>query len=266
MSETAPILAVDGFEGPLDWIVAMARTQRIDLASLSIVALMEAFATTLEAALRQRPHSRAPDLARWAVWTVMAADLAQLRSRLCLPHDFPGAEAACAAAEALRRQWMRRAETTAAADWLQRRPALGHDVFARGLPAVAHPPEATYDDDMPVAGGDITDLLRACLVALALPPDIGIYRPAVSLLWSVSAATDRMIALLAARPEGADLTTFLPPIARTPNRPLQARAALAATMRAALELSRSGVVTLHQAAPWQTITVHPKGITLQESI
>ena len=51
---SAPVLAVDGFEGPLDWLLEMAQARKIDLARLSIVALIDAFATALEAALARR--------------------------------------------------------------------------------------------------------------------------------------------------------------------------------------------------------------------
>ncbi len=50
-SATSPVLAVDGFEGPLDWLLEMARTRKIDLARLSILALVEAFAGAMEGAL-----------------------------------------------------------------------------------------------------------------------------------------------------------------------------------------------------------------------
>ncbi len=70
----APVLAVDGFEGPLDWLLDLARTRRIDLARLSIVALVEAFEAALTAALAT-PDLRPMLLGRWGDWLVMAADL-----------------------------------------------------------------------------------------------------------------------------------------------------------------------------------------------
>ncbi len=128
----------------------------------------------------------------------MAAQLTELRSRLLRPDDAPAAQTEQAEAEALRRHWVLRTEM-AAADWLERRPQLGRQVFARGRPEAGqgaglagtragHDPEdglaegaaadAAADagavrarDEAPVEGGDITDLLRACLVALRLPPD-----------------------------------------------------------------------------------------------
>jgi chromatin segregation and condensation protein Rec8/ScpA/Scc1 (kleisin family) len=80
---------VDGFTGPLDWPLAMVRANRIDLARLSIAALIEAFAQ----ALADRHFFR---IEHWAVWTVMAATLTDLWSWLLLPNDAPEARAAAA--------------------------------------------------------------------------------------------------------------------------------------------------------------------------
>ena len=71
-----PVLSVDGFEGPLDWLLELVRTHRLDLSRLSIVALMEAFATALEQSLQRGIAGRtASSLSRWADWLVMAATL-----------------------------------------------------------------------------------------------------------------------------------------------------------------------------------------------
>ena len=91
---TSPMLAVDGFEGPLDWLLELAHARKVDLTRLSILALVEAFADALEAALTRTPDVPAPDLTQWAAWTVMAAHLAELRSRLLLPADAPEARTA----------------------------------------------------------------------------------------------------------------------------------------------------------------------------
>jgi segregation and condensation protein A len=64
----------------------------------------------------------------------MAASLTELWSRLKLPASAPGARAAAAEAEALRRRLISRAESEAAATWLAQRPHLGQDVFRRGQP------------------------------------------------------------------------------------------------------------------------------------
>ena len=110
----APALRVEGFEGPLDWLLEQARAGRVDLARLSVLALVEQCVAAVETALAQRRHgqgrgdgagSAAPvPLQRVADWAVMAAWLAELRSRLLLPEDNPQARAAQDEAEALRRQ------------------------------------------------------------------------------------------------------------------------------------------------------------------
>ena len=130
-ADGAPILSIDGFEGPLDWLLEMARAQKIDLARLSIAALIGAFTAALQNALAGQ-GGRLAQLGRWGDWLVMAATLTHLRSRLLLPADAPGSEAAEDEAEALRRQLVSRAHVHAAADWLERQPQLGRDVFGRG--------------------------------------------------------------------------------------------------------------------------------------
>ncbi len=265
---------MDGFEGPLDGLLAMARARKIDLARLSILALVEAFGAAMQAALQRASDAPAPDLARWATWTVMAAQLTELRSRLLRPADAPAARTALAEAEALRRHWVLRTQMAAATDWLERRPQLGREVFARGRPDTrtsgrpadaaellddheTNDPAAAAEDVPPVAGGDLTDLLRACLVALRLPPHAEADQPRRSPFWSMGDAAHRMTRLLATRPEGAALDAFLPKIAGAgAHRALHAGAAVAATLLAALELSRNGALTLQQDAPWQSIRVH----------
>jgi len=290
-SATSPILAVDGFEGPLDWLLALARARKVDLARLSILALVEAFAGAMEMALQREPSAPVADLARWAAWTVMAAQLTELRSRLLRPADAPAVETAVAEAEALRRQWALRTQMAAAADWLERRPQLGREVFARGRPEtgqgvrpvgsrtgyetgdgfteVVDATAGRAGDSEPVEGGDITELLRACLVALQLPPHAEADPPRRQPFWSISDAAHRIIQLLETGPEGAALDTFLPEIAEAgANRALHARAAMAATLVAALELNRNGALTLQQDAPWQPIRVQRQdggaGDTLSE--
>ena len=253
---TAPVLSIDGFEGPLDWLLAMARARRIDLARLSILDLVSAFEVALLAALaaaRNLETARAAPalaLARWGDWLVMAAELAWLRSRL-LAASAAEAKTALLQAEALRRQVMDRAVVMAAADWLDRRVQLGRDVFPRGLA-----PEARVTSR--VAGGDVVGLLRACLVALAVPADAGqaLQLPAPP-VWSVAQATARIRSLLPELgAEGAALTVFLPAISRDePQREMRCRAAVASTFLAGLELAREGDVELVQDGVQQSVTV-----------
>ena len=154
----------------------MARAGKLDLARLSIAALIGQFADALSVALADRAADR---IDHWAGWTVMAASLTELWSRLVLPADPVAARAAAAEAEALRRRPLARARMRDAADWLARRSQLGRDVFTRGMPA------ASGSD----RGSDLTDLLRACLVALHVPAvQAAAYRPRPPPLWRVSDA------------------------------------------------------------------------------
>ena len=240
----APVLSIDGFAGPLDWLLEMARARKIDLARLSIGALIEAFARAMQVALAGRDRSR---IGHWAAWTVMAATLTELRSRLLLPADAPAARAAAAEAEALRRQLLARAQMRLAADWLERRPQLGREVFARGMPEL-----------IPAGGvGDVTELLRACLVALRVPEEqAAAFRPKPPPLWRASDALSRLRSLLGVLPDGSPLQAFLPRLGtEQPGRALRARAALSSTLIAGLELARDGVLALEQEAAWTPVRV-----------
>jgi segregation and condensation protein A len=240
----APILSVDGFEGPLDWLLEMARAQKIDLARLSIAALIDSFATALAAALAGRDGA---PLARWGDWLVMAANLTWLRSRLLLPADAPEAKAAESEAEALRRRLVRRAAIGVAADWFERQPQLDRDVFARGRGERAARGRV----------GDITELLRACLLALHVPDEqAAAYRPRPPPLWSMGDAIARIETLIGTLPEGSSLAAFLPKIGDAePGRDLRCRAAVASTLIAGLELARGGALTLDQATTGSDIRV-----------
>jgi segregation and condensation protein A len=247
-TELAPVLSVDGFEGPLDWLLEMAQARKIDLARLSIVALVEAFATALEAALARRVRGRAAELGSWGAWLVMAASLAFLRSRLLLLSDSPEAKAAEDEAEALRHRLVSRAQVRAAADWLERRPQLGRDVFGCGT-------GGRRDDRGRV--GDITELLRACLIALRVPEQADADRPRPPPLWQVSDAIARLRQLLGELPDGSPLTAFLPNIGSAGTaRALRRRVAVSSTLVAGLELARTGALALDQDAPWTPIRVN----------
>jgi len=245
-TNSAPVLAVEGFEGPLDWLLEMAQAQKIDLTRLSIAALIEAFATALEAALARQTDGRAAELGRWGGWLVMAATLAFLRSRLLLPGDSPEAKAAADEAEALRRRLISRAQVRAAADWLERRRQLGQDVFGRGAGQRRH------SDGI----GDITELLRACLIALRVPEQADAYRARSAPLWQASDAIAHIRQLLDVLQDGSPLTAFLPVVDGVePGRALRHRVAISSTLVAGLELARTGTIALDQDTPWTSIRV-----------
>jgi segregation and condensation protein A len=255
---SAPVLAVYGFEGPLDWLLEMVQARKIDLGRLSIVALIDAFATSLDAALTRQTDGHAAELGRWGGWLVMAATLTFLRSRLLLPGDSPEAKAAVDEAEMLRHRLVSRAQMRAAADWLERRPQLGRDVFGRGTA------ERRGDGDRI---GDITELLRACLVALRVPEQAGADRLRPLLLWQVSDAIARMRQLLGALPGGSPLTAFLPEVdGADPGCALRHRVAVSSTLVASLELARTGTLVLDQDVPWTPIRVQHQDHRLAQGL
>ena len=242
----APVLSAEGVEGPLDWLLEMARAQKIDLAKLPIAALIGSFVAALDAAL-DRQAGGALDLARWGDWLVMAATLTQLRSRLLLPPDAAQAKVALSEAEALRRQLVQRAEMQVAADWLEQRPQLGREFFPRGQP----------EKRAGERGGDIADLLRACLKLLQVPAELAaVYRPRPPPFWLVSQAIARIEAVLGERPVGVEFAACLPAVGlEHPDRERRCRAAVASTLAASLELARQKRVDLGQEGDWGKISV-----------
>ena len=234
----APVLSAAGFEGPLDWLLDMVRAGNIDLARLPIAALIGSFADALEAALA-RPDGDPPVLSRWGDWLVMAATLTQLRSRLLLAEDPPEARAAADEAERSRRTLLGRFEISAAADWLERRPQLGREFFRRGRPERRAQPR----------GAEITDLLRACLVALRVPDEVAAsFRVCPLGFWKTAEALDHIQEVLAHRPAGGILGEFLPVIAPgLPEPGRRHRAAISSTLMASLELARRGSINVEQA-------------------
>ena len=139
------------------------------------------------------------------------------------------------------------ARTRAAADFLDRRVQLGYDAFRRGRP------EASATG----RGGDLTELLRACLPALLVPEGrVVALRPRPPPLWTVSDALTRVARLLSELPDGSPLAAYLPPIPQdVPTRALRCRAAMASTLIAGLERARDGALLLDQEADWVTIRV-----------
>src|SRR5947199_10822422 len=120
-------LRLDGFEGPMDLLLELARAQKVDLHRISILQLVEQYLAIIEGAHRVRL-----DLA--ADWLVMAAWLAWLKSRLLLPPGTEAAEEGEEAAEVLAGRLVELQAVRDLAVWLGERPQLGVDQFARGAP------------------------------------------------------------------------------------------------------------------------------------
>src|ERR1700743_2931583 len=126
--EPALFVDVEGFEGPLDALLSLARHQKVDLAKISILALADQYLAFIE-------QVRAMRLELGADHLVMAAGLAYLKSRLLLPAA-PGPEGMSAAemANALALRLRRLEAIRATAEKLFERPQLGRAGFGRGAP------------------------------------------------------------------------------------------------------------------------------------
>jgi len=227
---------VEGFSGPLDLLLELARRQKVDLARISILELVDRYLAWLEGARRRR-------LTLAADYLVTAAWLVYLKSRLLLPP--PADEAAVEEAGALRRRLSTLDAVKRAADWLAGRPRLGRERLPRGAP-----------ERLPVrrtgpVRADLAELVRAWFALAARAERRRVLRLAPRRLMSPEDALE----LLARRLTGHDwceLEAFLPP---EPADELARRAALASTLVAGLELARRGEVELHQPRPFGPLFV-----------
>ena len=241
-SPEAVHLVLDGFEGPLDLLLELARRQRVNLARISITTLVDQYLLAVTS-------KRRTDLIQAADWLVMAAWLTWLKSRLLLPTDPEEARDAEQAKQVLTQRLVELESVRTAADWLDGQPQLGWDMFERGYherPEAAVP-AATY-----------VMLLEACLdmlrLASARPAEV--YQPRRVVQWTPHQAMSRMEAILAEHPHGGDLLDFVPALpAGLPNRDQSLRVAISSTLIAGLELAREARVRLRQNAAFAPITV-----------
>ena len=232
------LLRLDGFEGPMDLLLDLARAQKVDLGKISILSLVEQYLAVIEGAQRIR-------LELAAEWLVMAAWLTWLKSRLLVPaaaDDAPedGALAAEALAERLRQMSVIRSLGA----WLCARPVLGQDVFRRGAPE----DHAEFDRSRIVL--ESGPFVRAYLAALRRCAKPARYTPRTLTLWTVQDALRRLRDLLGGKPDWISLESFLP---ANLTGSTERRAAVSSTLLASLEMARGGIVRLRQDAAFGPI-------------
>ena len=231
MTDAALVLDLDGYEGPIDLLLALAREQKVDLARISILELADQYLAFITAQRRLQLEVAADYL-------VMAAWLAYLKSRLLLPEppEDDAGPSAIELAEALAHRLRLLEAMQRAGATLMARPLLGRDVFARGAP------EGLATIDRPVFELSLYDLLRAYgdshrrqhgQVLTILP---SAYR-------SLSDALEHLARFVGQVPDWRELMAFLP--ADLADGPMR-RSSLAATFAATLELAKSGRVELRQ--------------------
>ena len=231
----ALIIDVDGYEGPLHVLLALARTQKVDLLKLSILKLAEQYLAFVQQARRLR-FSLAAD------YLVMASWLAYLKSRLLLPkpekkapEEAPAEEIAAALAYRLAKLDMMRQ----AAEALRERPQLGRDVFLRGDPeAITVQPSTRFE-------GDLYALM--CAYAEQRKSHVARhYRPAVVQAYSLEDARSRLRALLPELKTWRPLEQVAPsPLGGRVGEPSRA-SYLASTLSASLELVKEGTMEARQ--------------------
>lgn len=238
LAAEALIVDVDGFEGPLDLLLTLSRTQKVDLRKISVLKLAEQYLGFVEQARTLRIELAADYL-------VMAAWLAFLKSRLLLPPEpgeaGPSAEdlAAHLAFQLERLQAMRDAAAR-----LMGRDQLGRDFFARGVPEdMTHHRKVSYT-------ATLLDLMRA--YAQIRTKDE--FRPFVldrENVYTMEQALERMRGLIGYVGDWAMLVSFLPngwdatPMAR--------RSVLASHFAAVLEMAKRGQVVLRQGETFAPI-------------
>ncbi len=243
--DRAPFLYLNGFEGPLDLLLELARAQKIDLSGISILTLVEQYLTIVESARKVRMELAAD-------WLVMAAWLAWLKSRLLLPAEENPDTETLDAAELLQERLEELARMNSAARWLNARQQVGRDVFLRGEA------EHLVEIDRSELSLDVPQLLRAYMAAVRRTAKRRVYTPRLIHFWTVQDALTRLRRLLGSIPPGwSSLDVFLPetlPGIKNEADLLHARrAAMAGTLLAGLELARSGSVQLKQEEAFGSI-------------
>jgi len=242
--ETAPAseaerltLDLDGWEGPLDLLLTLARTQKVDLAKISILALVEQYLAFIADARKLRLEIAADYL-------VMAAWLAYLKSCLLLPRDEGADPSPEELAMRLQLRLQRLQAMREAGARLIGRDRLGRDVFRR--PA----PEGLKVVRRAAWQADLYDLIAAYgIVRARTEPSVHIIarRPVMTL----DEAIHRLEAMIGARLEWTALEAFLP---ETQDEGFR-RSALASSFVATLELARLGKVALRQKETFSTLYV-----------
>jgi segregation and condensation protein A len=238
--DDALIVDVDGYEGPLDLLLSLSRTQKVDLRRISVLQLAEQYLKFVERATALRIELAADYL-------VMAAWLAFLKSRLLLPpepgEDGPSAEDLAAH---LAFQLERLAAMRDVAARLMARDQLGRDFFARGLPEdVTRRSKITYS-------ATLLDLMRA-YARTRTKDEFRPYAFDRKNVYTMEDALERMRGLLGYAGDWSDLSSFMPEGWETS--PARRRSATAAHFAAVLEMAKRGQVNLKQSETFAPLMI-----------
>lgn len=228
--EPALVVDVEGFEGPLDLLLMLARQQKVDLAKISILALADQYLAFIEEARRLR-------LELAADYLVMAAWLAYLKSRLLLPEQAtPEGMTAEEMANALAMRLKRLEAIRDAAQKLFDRPQLDRDVFARGQPEpIAHIKHPQYT-------ATLYDLLTA-YATQRQKTALSHVRMQKRAVWSLAEAREALERMVGIATDWTRIDEYLIAYIVEPS---QRATVLASSFASALELVREGLAEIHQ--------------------
>lgn len=230
-------LDIDGWEGPLDLLLTLARTQKVDLAKISILALVEQYLAFIADAKKLKLEIAADYL-------VMAAWLAYLKSCLLLPKDTEADPSPDELALRLHLRLQRLSAMREAGARLLGGDRLGRDVFVRGAP------EGLRVIRKAAWQADLYELISAYgTIRARTEPAVHIVsrRPVMTL----EEALTRVERLLGAKLEWSEIRSFLPESADAEFR----KSALASSFVAALELARQGKLELEQKSSFAPLYI-----------
>ncbi|MBV7259269.1 segregation and condensation protein A [Erythrobacter crassostreae] len=226
--DKALYLELDGWEGPLDLLLDLARRQKVDLRQISVLSLVDQYISYIERAEEMR-------LELAADYLVMAAWLAYLKSALLLPKEEQEDPSPEELALRLQLRLARLGAMREAAGRLMGRDRIGRDIFLRGAP------EGLRIDRKRMWKSDAYSLIQAYgQVKARTSPRI--YHVADRPVMTLDSALDRVSAMLGVTLEWMEIRDFLPAHANAELR----KSALASSFVAALELARTGKAELAQ--------------------
>ncbi len=234
----ALLIDVEGFEGPMDLLLDLARQHKIDLSRISILALADQYIAFIERAQHMR-------LELAADYLVMAAWLTYLKSRLLIPQ--PPKEGEVQPQDMAQRLAFRLQRLQAmrdAAEKLMNRAQLGRDVFERGAP------EPLIVETQKEYGDTLLDLLKAYAERRQRKIVHQIYTVKKQQTWSIKEARETLQRLLGVMDEWGTFDLYLE---KYISHPETRRSVRASSFTASLELAREGVIELRQEQAFEPI-------------
>ena len=234
------LLELDGFDGPIDMLLSLAQSQKLDITQISILSLANQYLDFIEKA-----HNLRLELA--ADYLVMASWLAYLKSRLLIPDDEttdePSGEVM---AEALAFQLRRLEMIRTASEKMTARSQLGYDIFARGYA------EGIEIKNKPVWDVSFYDILSA-YSDIQQRADSSTYEIKAFKLQSIDDALERLSKMLGDIPDSWLTMRALLPAGLNQEDPLVVRSMIASTFGASLEMARRGDLELRQESIYAPI-------------